>query len=255
MHGQEQQRRFHWIYSFHATNWPVDEADYEDTVVERLKQWFMTQASWDNIYDFIEAVPNMVWYGLYSPDPEQFKRDNRNSYEYAVRLITTYSETLNQILSQHGAPYQFRDGLLLPITNEHELFDISRAIESLPFADARTHIEAAAQLLSARPEPDHRNSIKESISAVESLLWEAVGHKGEKMIVLLSEFEKKYAVEVHESFKQMVAKLYGWTSDDSGVRHAISGDVTVGHAEARFALVMCSALVNFLAQKTAKLAG
>jgi hypothetical protein len=143
-----------------------------------------------------------------------------------------------------------RDGLLLPITNEHELAEISRAIESLPFADARTHIETAAQLLAARPEPDHRNSIKESISAVESLLWETIGHKGEKMIVLLSEFEKKYGVDVHESFKQMVVKLYGWTSDDSGVRHGISGEVMVSHPEARFSLVMCSALVNFLAQKT-----
>src|ERR1700693_5195044 len=121
--------------------------------------------------------------------------------------------------------------MLLPITNEHELAEITMAIESLPFADARTHIETAAQLLAARPEPDHRNSIKESVSAVESLLWESIGHKGDKMIVLLNEFEKKYGVDVHESFKQMVVKLYGWTSDDSGVRHAISGEVMVGHAE------------------------
>jgi hypothetical protein len=154
------------------------------------------------------------------------------------------------MLARHGAPYQYRDGLLLPVTNEHELAEISLAIEQLPFDDARTHVETAAQLLSARPEPDYRNSIKESVSAVESLLWESIGHKGEKMIVLLNEFEKKYAVEVHEAFKQMVVKLYGWTSDDSGVRHGISGEVTVGHTEARFALVMCSALVNFLAQKT-----
>jgi AbiJ N-terminal domain 4 len=69
--GSELDRRFHWIYSFHATNWPVDEAYSATHVKKRLKDWFMTH-TWDSIYDFIEAVPNMVWYGLYDPDPEQF---------------------------------------------------------------------------------------------------------------------------------------------------------------------------------------
>jgi hypothetical protein len=251
MFGDEPKRRFQGIYSFHATNWPVDEAYSLDHVRKRLKKWFMDEAPWYSAYDFVQGVPDLVWHGLDNPNIARFKQDNPQGYQYAMGLIRAYESTLNAMLARHGAPYQYRDGLLLPVTNEHELAEISLAIEQLPFADARTHVETAAQLLSARPEPDYRNSIKESISAVESLLWDSIGHKGEKMIVLLNEFEKKYAVEVHEAFKQMVVKLYGWTSDDSGVRHGISGEVTVGHTEARFALVMCSALVNFLAQKTA----
>jgi hypothetical protein len=101
--GGEIKRRFHWIYSFHATNWPADEA-YSDTHVrKRLKEWFLRH-TWDNIYDFVEAIPNMVWYGVGDPDPNEFKRDNPIGYEYVVRVITTYKNTLNQMLERHGAP-------------------------------------------------------------------------------------------------------------------------------------------------------
>jgi len=43
-------------------------------------------------------------------------------------------------------------------------------------------------------------------------------------------------------------KIYGWTSDEGGIRHALSdkGDVEITLADARYMLVSCSAFVNYL---------
>jgi hypothetical protein len=111
------------------------------------------------------------------------------------------------------------------------------------------HIENAAAMLAQRPEPDYRNSIKESVSAVESLLQEATGLKGERLPKLLEGFETKYNVDLHGAFKSAIASLYGWTSDDGGIRHGIFGAETVNRAEAQFMLIACSALVNFIVSK------
>lgn len=51
---------------------------------------------------------------------------------------------------------------------------------------------------------------------------------------------------LHNAFKQGVIKLYGWTSDAGGIRHALIEAPEVDEADARFMLVSCSAVVNYL---------
>ncbi len=47
--------------------------------------------------------------------------------------------------------------------------------------------------------------------------------------------------------------MYGWTSDDGGIRHALmEGDTPPTFADAKFMLVACSALVNYLTTKAAE---
>lgn len=54
-------------------------------------------------------------------------------------------------------------------------------------------------------------------------------------------------IHLHIAFKEGIIKLYGWTSDDGGIRHALmDGDSSVTENEARFMLVLCSAYVNYL---------
>jgi hypothetical protein len=50
----------------------------------------------------------------------------------------------------------------------------------------------------------------------------------------------------HPAFKEAIIKLYGWTSDEGGIRHAIKDADKVERADAQFMLVACSAFVNYL---------
>ena len=109
------------------------------------------------------------------------------------------------------------------------------------------HLQTSAQLLGKRPDPDYRNSIKEAISAVESAVKRISGVESGGLDTAL----KKLAdvSEIHPALKEGFLKLYGFSSDESGIRHAILEKAKVGFDEAKFMLVACSAFVNFLVSK------
>lgn len=55
--------------------------------------------------------------------------------------------------------------------------------------------------------------------------------------------------EIHKGLQSGFLKLYGYTSDEGGIRHAILEEKSIGFDEAKFMLVACSAFVNFLIGK------
>ncbi len=56
-------------------------------------------------------------------------------------------------------------------------------------------------------------------------------------------------IEMHPALKAGLEKLYAYTSDEGGIRHAILEEMNVDEADARFMIVTCSAFVNFLIVK------
>jgi hypothetical protein len=245
----------HWLFSerfligqssldaarhvFSHLHWPADEVNllshYKN--LGKVKDWFFT-ASWDHVYGFVEWLPHLIRRGT----AEQFSHRER-----ILQFAKQYSKELAQTLEREGSPYRLSDSQLVPITDQTELDEVAIAMQS-PFTGARKQIAQAVTLLSMKPEPDYRNTIKESVSAIESALMEATGQSGD-FKALLDAFEKAHG-DLHPAFRKAVNTLYGWTSDEKGVRHGIFGDVNVDHADARFMLVTCSAFVNFLVQHT-----
>jgi AbiJ-like protein len=235
--GQSSRRAAQYVFSH--IGWPADEARqiaYENLL--RVKKWFLDEATWHRVYGFVEWLPHLIRRGT----AEQF-----NGRERILRFASGYMKELGGVLEREGSPYRFSNSQLVPITSQTELDEVARAMES-PFAGARKQIAQAITLLSMKPEPDYRNTIKESVSAIASTLMEATGGSGD-FKPLLDAFEKAHG-QLHPAFRRAVSSLYGWTSDENGVRHGIFGDVNVDHADARFMLVTCSAFVNFLVQHT-----
>jgi hypothetical protein len=66
----------------------------------------------------------------------------------------------------------------------------------------------------------------------------------------LSAVEKKTAL--HTVLKEAFQKLYGYTSDAQGIRHALMDETTLDMEDAKFMLVSCSAFVNYLVVKAQK---
>jgi hypothetical protein len=59
-------------------------------------------------------------------------------------------------------------------------------------------------------------------------------------------------VEIHKALQGGFEKIYGWTSDGDGIRHALMGENNLGPEDARYMLVACSAFVNYLVVKADK---
>jgi hypothetical protein len=104
-------------------------------------------------------------------------------------------------------------------------------------APVSKHIDTALKLLSDKQNPDYRNSMKESISAVEAVC---------KIIA------KNEKTKLHQRLRDGFKALYAYTSDTHGIRHALKDDDQPEAEDAKFMLVSCSAFVNYLAEKGRK---
>ncbi len=66
------------------------------------------------------------------------------------------------------------------------------------------------------------------------------------------EDELEKAGRLHPALKAAFSQLYGYTSDEEGIRHALLDESRVGFPEAKFMLVACSAFVSFASEWTSK---
>lgn len=194
---------------------------------------------------------NFNWYDVYNLMEFLIKKWDDIPFYQPIQL---FIGQFNQVLEEEYAGYRVMNNEIIPITNKGELDSLESAIDTSHFKNlkgAAKHLETAIQLFSRKPEPDYRNSIKESISAVESVVKQITGEIGGGLDKALNLLDEK--VKFHQAFKQGLLKLYGYTSDDKGgIRHAILEEKEIGFDEAKFMLVSCSALVNFLIAKADK---
>jgi len=130
-----------------------------------------------------------------------------------------------------------------------EIQAIEDAIE-YPLETVSNHISQALQLFADRKDPDYRNSIKESISAVEALCRAIAGDDKATLSQALHIIERQGKVRIHPALIEGLSKIYGYTSDESGIRHAlIENKEPSTSADAQFMLIMCSAFIHYLSRK------
>ncbi len=94
--------------------------------------------------------------------------------------------------------------------------------------------------------------MKESISAVEALCKLIASDASATLGTALDKIERQRTVPMHGSLKAAFKALYGYTSDASGIRHALKDEPDVELEDATYMLVTCSAFVNYLVEKARK---
>ncbi|MEE1962000.1 hypothetical protein V1387_04830 [Allomuricauda taeanensis] len=161
-----------------------------------------------------------------------------------------FTKDINIALEAEHSGYRLVNNQVLKITDKGEIESIEEAIESNKESPASTHLKAAINLLSIK-NPDYRNSIKESISAVESACSILVDKPKATLGDALNILEREY--NLHPALKKSFNSLYGYTSDAGGIRHKMKqGDEEPEHGDAIFMLVSASAFINYLQFKFKK---
>ena len=167
----------------------------------------------------------------------------KSIYTQGYGIADQFVEQCNKVLEQEKACFRFVSNLVTPITSEEEMAEVEKAAAT---NESGHHIQRAIELYRDRTSPDYRNSVKESISAVEATYRGLTGKKHSKIGTAVAEMEKE-GMHLPTSLKNGFAAIYGWTSGKDGIRHALTKDARpVTEAEARLMLVMCSAYVNYL---------
>jgi hypothetical protein len=160
-----------------------------------------------------------------------------------------FFEKCNHTLEMESAGYRIIDNKIIQITANEEIEEIQQALDSSKgLKPVEIHLSTALEYLSNRENPDYRNSIKESISAVESLCAVLTNDKSATLGKALKVIESKY--KIHPALKNAFSALYGYTSDSGGIRHSLlEDDIEVTMEDAKFMLITCSAFINYLKTK------
>lgn len=199
--------------------------DFEDVFKE-----IYFQSEWYEKYDFLEFVAEM--------DGEF--------------LNVNFHMECNHVLKKELSGYRLIENKIIQVTEEEEIVAIEKALQDTSeFYSVNTHLKAAIGLLSNRESPDYRNSIKESISSIESICSIITGKSNTTLGSALKEIEKNY--RIHNALRSAFSSLYGYTSDSGGIRHSLlEDDIDVTLEDAKFMLVSCSAFISYLKEKIGK---
>lgn len=214
------------LYWHDYFKYPLDNLPgYFDDAHGKVRKYFF-ECEWYEAYDFIEFTAQNC------PDS----------------LSKNFIGFCNHILEKELSGYRFVGEQLTDITNAEELESVDLAINTTTkYTGANKHLQTAVEYLSDRKSPDFRNSVKESISAVESICMAVSGDPKATLGVALNTIESKH--NLHPAFKRALSSLYGYTSDSDGIRHALLEESKISYSDAKFMLVACSAFVNYVLGK------
>jgi hypothetical protein len=214
-----------WLYYYKE---PLDKLPGPKSMLAKLRQSFF-HGTWYDCYDILEFIA---------------------SNYHANNIKDEFLNNCNEAMARELSAYRFVGGQITQITSEAEISSIEDALlDTQPLKPVHIHLKTALDFLSDKKSPDYRNSIKESISAVEALCSLIIGSRA-----TLGQAIKAVegSVNLHPALKGAFSSLYGYTSDASGIRHALMDEPNIDFEDAKFMLVSCSAFINYLISKATK---
>ncbi len=216
-----------WLHFFKK---PFDDFPRYDYEFSNFVRRYIEKGIWYKIYEFFEFVFRNI--------------ENQNLYDF-----TQFEEYLNGKLRDNNSAYTVIGNKFILLTNEAEIKELKKTqnlAERLCLTGIQEHLNSAIGLLSQKPKPDFRNSIKESISMVEviSRIIEPKENTLGKALNKLDTHQK-----INGTLKVGFEKLYAYTNDKNGIRHALMDESSVNFEDAMFFLISCSAFTNYLIEK------
>jgi hypothetical protein len=204
---------------------PSDNQPDYHRALERVRKYFFT-CEWNEVYDFLE-----------------FTAKHADWVEKDLRQIC------NMFLERENSAYRFVGNEIAEITSDVEIKAVEEAL-STGIPAVEKHLNTALSLLSDRKNPDYRNSIKESISAVEAICRLISKEPKATLGPALKEVSAK--TPLHPAFEKALLALYGFTSDEHGIRHSLLEEPNLHYSDAKFMLVLASGFCSFLLAKCAE---
>lgn len=196
---------------------------------------------WYAFFDFVELVGTQLLaiQEFYQSDPKWI---NRFGYE-------TYRTQVNNLFAEDNIGWRSNTtGQLvreIPPALAKRL-ELTQTALSDGFEPARAHFAKAMRYANARP-ADPENSIKETISALESLgrkLYPGTSTLGD----VVKEMRKSPTIPAQ--LVTLIDKFYAFASNQPAVRHGAPDPSTVDLTEAEFCLHVGAALIRYLIDKT-----
>lgn len=188
--------------------------------------------TWEPVYEMIneviEKAPynevlDILWYIL------DWIYANMYTSQFDIYSI------FNSFFEKEFVGYRFVEKRIIAITDKNEISSIEDACNS-KYDGINSHMQKAVGFLADRDKKDYKNSIKESISAVESVC-QIITNNGKATLGQALKVIKSKGMDIHPALEKAFSSLYGYTSDQGGIRHCEGMfESNVSFEEAKFML-------------------
>lgn len=219
---------FSILYNWHVfvEHKPADEFTDDFDHHTRKFKYLINKGQYNEIFDFLQYV---------------MRHQNRPN---------KFSRTVNMIFQKAKVAYTIIDDgpTIVPAATPEEGAAIGKAMQTLVgsgFHGARVHLVKSGEELNAGRYAD---SVRESIHAVESVARRLNEDASTTLKPALVELAKH--TTIHPALKAGFEKIYGYTNDEGGVRHALhENKANVDQEDAVFMLGACASFVTYLVGK------
>ena len=220
-----------WSYQFDILSKPHDEIPYLDPSKDReISRNIIILRDYHEVLTFIEHIlrHEKCPKNLYTSLTDSF---DKSSIAYFVKEINGMPTVVPRISREAG------DSIKQSIETLHE-----GGMDS-----AATHLRQAAEHMNAQ---QYADSIADSIHAVESIA-RAIDPRANRTLGPALKSLEKAGMLKHPALKEAFAKLYGYTNDEQGIRHALTDKdaADVGLDEAVFMFGACASFAAYLTAK------
>lgn len=211
-----------WCDFFKQSIYLIEQVTYLNQRVEMIRNKYYN-LSWYEIYSFLEFIA-------------RFLNNIRNKEKLK------FVEACNYVLERENSAYRFVGDLVAPITSEIEIKSIEKNL--MGEDEAAKHINSALTMLANKQNDQSRESVAQSMLAVEAIAKKITGDKN---ATLSSLCQRLKILPNHPQARQALFNLYNYTSSKEGIRHALTDESQpVTREWARFMLVTSSAFVNLI---------
>ena len=207
-----------------------------------LDEWSTLQASVSGrLRDFIEQALFSRVFDLF----EYIMRHERCPSAFVVEVSRAFGSCHLAYVIDVGPPVT-----ILPAATPEEGAELVRNLDDLGKAglDGCTgHLRKASQCINSG---DWAGGVRESIHAVESVAKQVAPKSSKTLGATLNSLENQ-GVRLHPALKKGLSNLYGYTSDEEGIRHALldNAEANVTIDEALFMLGACASFASYLWRK------
>ncbi|XAP77231.1 hypothetical protein ABC955_11660 [Citromicrobium bathyomarinum] len=168
----------------------------------------------------------------------QFLLDQQSGHKYVTPI--------SNALVQTRAAYRVVNRKLVPFASREELLNVKRAFSLLSdvgATGAQVHLENAASAMSSG---NWTTSVHQSVSAIEAAMRFKTSDDKGTLPTLIKKLDS--TVIAHPALAEVLKKLYGYASDEAGVRHSQTGmsSDNVTEKEAFFVFGVASSAVTLI---------
>ena len=221
----------HFVLSYHTNVLEVPHDVIKVEKAQEIKMWMRDSILKKEGHEIL----TLLEYMLRSPHiPEELANNIESSFELAPYFI------------DHS------DGIatIIPSTSEEAKESIKKSLDNINQSEltgTKVHLRKAAQELNTE---NFSGSMRESIHAVASAARQIDPKASKDLDAALNSLEK-HGIHIHPALKQAFKTLYGYTSNEEGVRKPFvkKESADVGIDEAIFMYSACVAFVDYLASK------